>query len=182
MNANYKSLISRLNSVYIMKFICLSVQNHGHKSLIFKIFQTINNKDTETSRQTFTLTQRQKCHILFGFTLVRNISGSHNSAYLFHGLQIRRQTCETYQQKSSEIQFSPLHTSSHVLNLKYSSNKQQEPFRFFISCSVKLISVSGISLPPWQQNIFSSKIAATGRQLKQSVNVFHNFILYLLLP
>jgi len=31
--------------------------------------------------------------------------------------------------------------------------------------------------PPCIQNIFSSITAATGRQLKQSVNVFHNFIL-----
>lgn len=36
--------------------------------------------------------------------------------------------------------------------------------------------------PPWQQKIFSSIIAAIGRQLKQSVNVFHNLILYLRLP
>lgn len=36
--------------------------------------------------------------------------------------------------------------------------------------------------PPWQQNIFSSIIAAIGKQLKQSVNVFHNLILYLRLP
>ena len=35
---------------------------------------------------------------------------------------------------------------------------------------------------PWQQNIFSSTMAATGRQLKQSVKVFHNLILYLRLP
>ena len=40
---------------------------------------------------------------------------------------------------------------------------------------------SGLS-PPWQQKIFSSTIAAMGRQLKQSVNVFHSLILYLLLP
>ena len=32
------------------------------------------------------------------------------------------------------------------------------------------------------QKIFSSTIAATGKQLKQSVKVFHSFILYLLLP
>ena len=114
-------------------------------------------------------------------TLVRNISGPHNSANLLHRLQIRRQTCESNQQKSFEIQFS-LHTSSHALDLKYSTNKQQESFLFLISYSVKVISIRGNSLPPWQQNIFSSKIAATGRQLKQSVNVFHNFILYLLLP
>lgn len=37
-------------------------------------------------------------------------------------------------------------------------------------------------LPPWQQNIFSSTIAAIGKQLKQSVNVFHSLMLYLLLP
>ena len=36
--------------------------------------------------------------------------------------------------------------------------------------------------PPWQQKIFSSTMAATGRQLKQSVNVFHSFMLYLRLP
>ena len=37
-------------------------------------------------------------------------------------------------------------------------------------------------LPPWQQKIFSSMIAAMGRQLKQSVNVFHSFTLNLRLP
>jgi len=37
-------------------------------------------------------------------------------------------------------------------------------------------------LPPWQQNIFSSMMAAIGRQLKQSVNVFHSFMLYRRLP
>lgn len=31
--------------------------------------------------------------------------------------------------------------------------------------------------PPWQQKIFSSITAATGRQLKQSVNVFHSLTL-----
>ena len=36
--------------------------------------------------------------------------------------------------------------------------------------------------PPWQQKIFSSTMAATGRQLKQSVKVFHNLMLYLRLP
>ena len=36
--------------------------------------------------------------------------------------------------------------------------------------------------PPWQQKIFSSTMAATGRQLKQSVNVFHSLILYRRLP
>lgn len=37
-------------------------------------------------------------------------------------------------------------------------------------------------LPPWQQKIFSSTMAATGKQLKQSVKVFHSFMLYRLLP
>lgn len=36
--------------------------------------------------------------------------------------------------------------------------------------------------PPWQQKIFSSIIAAMGRQLKQSVKVFHNLMLNLRLP
>ena len=55
----------------------------------------------------------------------------------------------------------------------------------FLICSYVCVnSPSSIQLnsPPWQQNIFSSIIAAIGRQLKQSVNVFHNFILYLRLP
>ena len=46
-------------------------------------------------------------------------------------------------------------------------------------CSI--LCKSGLK-PPWQQNIFSSIMAAIGRQLKQSVKVFHSFILYLLLP
>jgi len=40
----------------------------------------------------------------------------------------------------------------------------------------------GRDSPPWQQKIFSSIMAAIGRQLKQSVKVFHSFMLYLLLP
>ena len=40
---------------------------------------------------------------------------------------------------------------------------------------------SGLN-PPCIHKIFSSTIAAAGKQLKQSVNNFHNFILYLLLP
>lgn len=36
--------------------------------------------------------------------------------------------------------------------------------------------------PPCMQKILSSISAATGRQLKQSVKVFHSFMLYLLLP
>ena len=39
-----------------------------------------------------------------------------------------------------------------------------------------------MNIPPWQQKIFSSTMAATGKQLKQSVKVFHSFILYRLLP
>lgn len=40
---------------------------------------------------------------------------------------------------------------------------------------------SGLS-PPCMQKIFSSTMAATGRQLKQSVNVFHSLMLYRRLP
>ena len=40
---------------------------------------------------------------------------------------------------------------------------------------------SGLS-PPCIVNIFSSMMAAIGRQLKQSVNVFHSLILYRRLP
>lgn len=36
--------------------------------------------------------------------------------------------------------------------------------------------------PPCIVKIFSSMMAAMGRQLKQSVKVFHSLILYLLLP
>lgn len=39
-----------------------------------------------------------------------------------------------------------------------------------------------IHSPPWQQKIFSSTIAAIGKQLKQSVNVFQSLMLYRLLP
>lgn len=40
---------------------------------------------------------------------------------------------------------------------------------------------SGLS-PPCIVKIFSSMIAAIGKQLKQSVKVFHNLMLYLRLP
>ncbi len=36
--------------------------------------------------------------------------------------------------------------------------------------------------PPCMQKIFSSMMAATGKQLKQSVNVFQILMLYLRLP
>ena len=39
-----------------------------------------------------------------------------------------------------------------------------------------------IGRPPWQQKILSSMTAAMGRQLKQSVNVFHSLMLYRRLP
>lgn len=42
--------------------------------------------------------------------------------------------------------------------------------------------MSQIHSPPWQQKIFSSTIAAIGKQLKQSVNVFQSLMLYRLLP
>lgn len=44
-----------------------------------------------------------------------------------------------------------------------------------------MLCKSGLN-PPCIVNIFSSMIAAIGRQLKQSVNVFHNLILYRRLP
>ena len=41
---------------------------------------------------------------------------------------------------------------------------------------------NNIPLPPWQQKIFSSMMAAMGRQLKQSVKVFHSLMLNRRLP
>ena len=43
-------------------------------------------------------------------------------------------------------------------------------------CSIELRS--GLR-PPCMVKIFSSMIAAMGKQLKQSVNVFHSLMLYL---
>jgi hypothetical protein len=40
---------------------------------------------------------------------------------------------------------------------------------------------SGLN-PPWQQKIFPSIMAAAGKQLKQSMKVFHSFTLYRRLP
>mmetsp|Transcript_32219 Transcript_32219/g.28547 ORF Transcript_32219/g.28547 Transcript_32219/m.28547 type:complete len:146 (-) Transcript_32219:285-722(-) len=45
----------------------------------------------------------------------------------------------------------------------------------FLICSIS--SNSG-EIPPWTQKIFSSIIAATGRQLKQVMNLFQSFMLY----
>ena len=45
-----------------------------------------------------------------------------------------------------------------------------------------IVYMQAHNLPPWQQNIFSSIIAAIGKQLKQSVNVFHSRMLNRRLP
>lgn len=45
-----------------------------------------------------------------------------------------------------------------------------------------ILGLSVLDKPPWQQKIFSSMMAAMGRQLKQSVNVFQSFMLNLRLP
>ena len=55
------------------------------------------------------------------------------------------------------------------------------PVGLIIRLICSMFCSSGDS-PPCMQNIFSSTIAATGKQLKQSVKVFHSLILYLLLP
>jgi len=47
---------------------------------------------------------------------------------------------------------------------------------FLFTCS---ICDSSGERPPCMQKIFSSTMAATGRQLKQSMNVFHSLMLYL---
>ena len=54
----------------------------------------------------------------------------------------------------------------------------------FICQKIRLVKkkVNKSYEPPWQQNIFSSKMAATGKVLKQSVKVFHSLMLYLRLP
>jgi len=70
--------------------------------------------------------------------------------------------------------------------LTFSKNPQTEfPVMLIeknMKCSLTKVSLRGwlcgqTDLPPWQQKIFSSMIATIGRQLKQSVNVFHSFIL-----
>lgn len=62
------------------------------------------------------------------------------------------------------------HNRSH--NRPVSGTSVGRTIRRICSMSCK----SGLK-PPWQQNIFSSIIAAMGKQLKQSVNVFHNLML-----
>ena len=85
--------------------------------------------------------------------LVRNISGSHDtSKYQQHQWVYNGGQCQHVCEN--------IFTSPHLI------------------CS--MLWRSGDS-PPWQQKIFSSTMAATGRQLKQSVKVFHNLMLYLLL-
>lgn len=64
-----------------------------------------------------------------------------------------------------------LHSRSH--NRPVSGTSVGRTIRRICSISCK----SGLK-PPWQQKIFSSIIAAIGKQLKQSVNVFHSLMLY----
>ena len=52
-------------------------------------------------------------------------------------------------------------------------------FSIFLICSIDCRSGDS---PPCIHKILSSINAATGRQLKQSMKVFHNLMLYLFLP
>merc|ERR1719150_3525679 len=81
------------------------------------------------------------------------------------------------------LSFSPqpatsLSGSDH--NKSHSSPVSGTSVGLMIRLICSMLCRSGLS-PPWQQKIFSSTIAAMGRQLKQSVKVFHNLILYRLL-
>lgn len=67
--------------------------------------------------------------------------------------------------------------SLHFLYLPVSGTSVGRMIRLIYSRFVS----SGES-PPCMQKIFSSMTAATGKQLKQSVNVFHSLMLYRLLP
>ena len=55
-------------------------------------------------------------------------------------------------------------------------------FRLEHHCLIPKTNFTFLYSPPWQQKIFSSTIAAIGRQLKQSVNVFQSLMLYRRLP
>ena len=72
--------------------------------------------------------------------------------------------------------------TKHIYNLHVCLHRcTYVPVGLIIRLICSMFCSSGDS-PPCMQNIFSSTIAATGKQLKQSVKVFHSLILYLLLP
>lgn len=73
-------------------------------------------------------------------------------------------------------------TKTSVLYSNWKSYKIDMKLPMFITEYYIFLKYQLKNLPPWQQNIFSSTIAAIGKQLKQSVKVFHSLILYLLLP
>lgn len=89
--------------------------------------------------------------------LIRDICGSHDPPDLLHRLQVWGQPCGKAAPPELSTEISPL------LQPSQTPGKGHFP-------------------PPWQQKIFSSTMAAMGKQLKQSVKVFQSLMLYLRLP
>lgn len=77
----------------------------------------------------------------------------------------------------NHLNITPLNLNTHTHNPPVSGTSVGLMMRLI--CSI--LCRSGLR-PPWQQKIFSSMMAAMGKQLKQSVNVFHNLVPYLLRP
>ena len=87
-----------------------------------------------------------------------------------------------------KVKLTPLSFSPHPATSLSGSDQSRSQRRPVSGTSVGLIILliqsrllSSGDRPPCMHRIFSSIIAAIGRQLKQSVKVFHNLMLYLLL-
>merc|ERR1712012_843121 len=93
---------------------------------------------------------------------------------------------EFWATSAPKVNDTPRSFSPHPMVSLSGSDQRRSQSRPWSGTSVGLIirlicsidCKSGLK-PPWQQKIFSSTMAATGRQLKQSVKVFHNLMLYL---
>ena len=99
-----------------------------------------------------------------------------NNLLAYSGLLAKRsRTCHTADPWSMRV--------SYLTRSQPSDNSwMPEPALKGIKSPAVPLGIKISHIPPWQQNIFSSTMAAIGKQLKQSVKVFHSLMLYLLLP
>ncbi len=87
---------------------------------------------------------------------------------LFHIIQLRA--------KTSVLQVAGMYDDGFELELGNSINKQHLQHHLSLQLS---LGCAAAALLLTMQKIFSSTMAATGRQLKQSVKIFQSLILYL---
>ena len=174
-------------NLLLIWFVCFSRQlqnlethTHQHPPKCLYIWQ-------EREREMFYLTTHST-HFIYGYMV--------SDIWLRTILIVRKKTrCRhigySYRLTARVLLYAPSHRQDNTYHgLCYTSrgalagarnSSMGPPHEGSIRYLTKTKQMLGSS-PPWQQKILLSMMATNGKQLKISTNVFHNFMLYRLLP